>query len=104
MPDYECWPLWDMDNLGDIDPKELPISEFLQHEVESWAKKFDSILDWDDPGNSGGFQTDEEEKLFAEKGWLILAELKKELPNTNIFVKGWVFEKYPDPNEEKARR
>lgn len=95
MPDYECWPLWDMDNLGDIDPKELLITETLQEKIENWAKKFDSILDWDDPGNSGGFVTEDEEKLFAEEGWVILEELRKELPDTNIIAKSWFFEKYP---------
>ncbi len=29
MPDYECAPIWDDEDVGPIDPNELPISREL---------------------------------------------------------------------------
>ena len=54
MADYGCWPLWhDADGeVGNIDPRSLPISEALIIDLHEWAAKLDSSLDWDDPANS----------------------------------------------------
>lgn len=27
MADYDCYPVWDMDEIGEIDPSELPLSK-----------------------------------------------------------------------------
>ena len=30
MPDYYCWPLWDMDSVGNLGPNRLPITPELR--------------------------------------------------------------------------
>ena len=99
MPDYECWPLWDMDNLGDIDPDVLPISSSLKKNIDKWRGKYDSTLNWDDPASSG-FQSNEEERNFVEQGWEIFHKLQEELPDIEIIPHGYLFEKYPNKSNK----
>ena len=58
MPEYHSWPLWHIDyeidgQIGNIDPKNLPISSKLSDDINSWSEIFDSILNMDDPMDSG---------------------------------------------------
>lgn len=78
MPDYSSFPLWDMDEIYNIDPRELPISQSLQDHLLLWANKYDDILDMDDPSSSK-FKTPEDEKKFLVEGLLLAQRLKQEL-------------------------
>lgn len=51
MADYQCFPLWEASPgaVGNIDPKDLPISLSLQRELMVWAEKFDATLNMQDP-------------------------------------------------------
>ena len=54
MADYGCWPLWHGDDgeVGNIDPRSLPLSKTLIKDLLDWAAKLDNSLDWDDPANT----------------------------------------------------
>ncbi|MGS4820179.1 hypothetical protein ACN4GA_14285 [Raoultella terrigena] len=82
MADYQCHPLWGVtpEELGDISPEKLPISSGLKSSLEEWAKRYDAILNIDDPASSG-FKNKEEEKLFIDDGYKLSQRLREELGN-----------------------
>jgi len=83
MLDYQCYPLWGMseNNLGNIDPRSLPISEKLISNLMDWAKKYDATLNLEEPINSG-FATKELELAFKKEGEYLLNRLRIELGNS----------------------
>ncbi|MBE5215999.1 hypothetical protein IG605_010430 [Pectobacterium quasiaquaticum] len=82
MADYQCHPLWDVspENYGDISPEELLISSELKNSLEEWAKRYDAILNMDDPASSG-FNSESEENLFIDDGYKLAQLLREELGN-----------------------
>ncbi len=80
MADYFCYPIWGMtqENMGNIDPKTLPISEELMGDLEDWAKMFDSILDQENPAHSK-FLTSDDEQTFETRAFELYQRLRKEL-------------------------
>lgn len=78
MPDYECFALWDIDSVGNIDPASLPISDDLKERIARWEDAYDSTLNQDDP-TASGFQSSDEENSFDNEGRLIWKELKSQL-------------------------
>ena len=83
MADYYCHPLWgtESDNFGDISPEELPISLELKNNLNAWAKRYDAILNTDDPKLSG-FSSAEEENIFIADGYKLAERLQEELGST----------------------
>jgi hypothetical protein len=65
MPDYNCHPLWHhkSKNVGDINPKRLPLSKGLINSLEQWAKTYDSTLNKEYPPDSV-FVSSDEGQLF----------------------------------------
>jgi hypothetical protein len=89
MADYQCHPLWNMspDKYGDIDPRQLPISEKLQLRLSSWAAVYDETLNLDDPRISG-FVSENAERAFKSEGARLVELLRHELgPNYLVEVK-----------------
>lgn len=82
MADYECYPLWiDSDNeVGNIDPDSLLISDSLKNELNKWSDDYDKTLNSDNPLESG-FKTINEEIAFKEKGKYLQEKLQIELGN-----------------------
>lgn len=80
MPDYQCFPLWDMTPgaYGDLDPKALPISELLQGQLMDWARAYDETLNLEDPVNSG-FVTVDAKNAFEAEGMRLADRLREEL-------------------------
>ncbi|MDY6938915.1 MAG: hypothetical protein SWY16_14740 [Cyanobacteriota bacterium] len=78
MTDYWCYPLWDCDNGGDLNPEDLEISKNLKQDLKEWAETFDNILDLDDPANSG-FKSIQEEEEFERRGLELWEHKKNEL-------------------------
>jgi hypothetical protein len=81
MPDYGSWPLWwykDTDRIGNIDPKTLNLSKWTIERLDAWARRYESYLDMDDPGNSPD-QTPEEQQAFEQEGLALWDILQKEL-------------------------
>jgi hypothetical protein len=80
MPDYECHVLWhhDSEEVGEIDPSSLGLSQGLVVALELWAREYDSTLNKQVPTNSG-FPTQEIEEKFIASGYELAARLKEEL-------------------------
>lgn len=80
MPDYQCYPLWDMnvDEYGDIDPATLPISNLLCSQLIDWACAYDQTLNNRDPLNSGFF-TVKQKNAFETEGRRLAMRLTEEL-------------------------
>lgn len=81
MPDYQCFPLWwgpGEAEMGDIDPRDLALSDGLVAALSAWAAEFDSFLNWDDPANSEP-NTPEVEQAFRKTGTELRDRLQAEL-------------------------
>jgi hypothetical protein len=78
MPDYSCYPLWDRDDGGDIEPWELPLSEAIIKRLLNWQDIYDGTIDWDDPA-SAGFASEKEKMVFEREGVSLWKQLQKEL-------------------------
>jgi hypothetical protein len=76
MADYNCFLLWNMNEISNIDPNTLPLSIEIKQRLENWAYCYDVTLNLDDPLSSG-FPTAEAGITFEEEGkalWKILQE------------------------------
>lgn len=78
MADFDCYPLWDMDDGGDIDPTDLPLSEATIERLLNWQNIYDGIIDWDDPA-SAGFASKQEERAFEREGISLWQKVQQEL-------------------------
>lgn len=80
MPDYECFPLWEVrpDGVRNVDPGELGMSQQLRSELHEWSATYDATLCRDDPASSG-FASPEQERAFEETGRRLWQALRVEL-------------------------
>ncbi len=83
MADYQCWPLWlqQIDGSDNTDPSNLPLKQETIDRLKSWAVKYDSTLNQDDPASSG-FGTELESDMFEKEGrelWNVLNNELKDL-------------------------
>ena len=87
MPDYGCSPLWadSGDEVGNISPDELPITDDLRAELNAWASTYDATLNMDDPLASG-FSNPDEEAKFVQTGNTLATRLKLELGTEYIIT------------------
>jgi len=77
-PDYRCYPIWGVDDVGDFPPEDLPLKpETIQH-LYAWAEKYDASLDWNDPGK-GWIWSQAEEGTFMQEGFDLWQKIKHEL-------------------------
>lgn len=89
MPDYHCYPLWEesVDEVGNINPSDLPISDDLKMQLIAWAQLYDSTLNMDDPICSG-FANGEIEAEFEKTGNSLGERLQCELgPEFYVVIK-----------------
>lgn len=90
MPDYDCWPLWgmDSDDIGNIDPSDLPLSAETISRLTDWAAQFDSWLDRDDPAASPPVPPDDAAR-FERDGLALWSRLQDELgPGFAVYYRG----------------
>lgn len=81
MPDYHCFPLWwgaGEAEVGNIDPRDLGLSDDLVAALGAWAAAYDSTLNQDDPARSG-FATPAAEQAFRTTGEILRDRLRAEL-------------------------
>ncbi|QRQ12344.1 hypothetical protein [Acinetobacter pittii] len=81
MPDYQCYPLWEYDELGlvaNLNPEDLPVSKVLIDKLILWSDRYDETLCLDNPINSG-FKSREDEKKFQLLGEELFKSLREEL-------------------------
>jgi hypothetical protein len=84
MADYECWCLWDMENIDNLDPEKLPISKSLKQSLSLWECEYDATLNRNDPIKSG-FKSYESFQTFNTMGNNLFKKLLQELPDSEIF-------------------
>jgi len=81
MADYQCFPLWwgaGEAEVGNIDPRDLGLSDDLVAALGAWAATYDSTLIQDDPARSG-FATPAGEQTFRKTGEVLRDRLQAEL-------------------------
>ena len=78
MADYNYCPLWDLDDVGDIEPSELPLSPQTVARLLQWQKTYDGIMNWDDPATAD-FAGEEERVAFEREGISLWQQLQNEL-------------------------
>ncbi|MCY4137170.1 MAG: hypothetical protein OXF56_02755 [Rhodobacteraceae bacterium] len=83
MADYDCWPLWNLTEVDNVDPETLPLSIATKQALSDWQQALDRTLNRDDPLQSG-FETPEEEVAFNTEGWRLWDRLRKELPDFKV--------------------
>lgn len=88
MADYGCFPLWEASpgEVGNVDPRSLPISDQLKERLYNWAESYDAILNMADPASSG-FKNKDEEKMFVNDGMIIFRDLSEELEGYAKIIK-----------------
>ena len=74
MADYECFPLWEVETVGNIDPADLPIDDGLCADLLAWAQRFDDGLNWEDPARS--VVSPEEQAAFEAEGLSLADQLR----------------------------
>lgn len=81
MADYGCDPLWwaDDDTVGNIDPIKLPLSQETISRLTEWAKVYNTTLNWADPADSPGFESEADEVAFEKEGISLWKQLQQEL-------------------------
>lgn len=78
MADYGCLPLWDGEDVGEVDPDDLKISPQLKADFMTWADEYDSALNPED-GTLVGLLDEESRRIFNQQGLALSERLKKEL-------------------------
>lgn len=80
MTDYGCYPLWwdEPDQVGDLDPESLPLSQEIIQRLYDWADAFDARLNLADPSDSPEV-TPEEVERFEWEGLSLWKQLDQEL-------------------------
>ncbi|CAJ0821875.1 hypothetical protein [Ralstonia flaminis] len=88
MADYQCFPLWENSPgvAGNIDPRDLPISQSLQQRLMAWAEKFDLTLNMDDPASSD-FESEQAANDFRKEGDALAELLQIELGAAYVVTK-----------------
>lgn len=85
MTDYGCYPLWWNDEVGNINPESLPLSNNTIARLYKWAEAYNATLNWQDPIDSPGFPSLEVEEAFEEEGISLWKQLQIELaPNFEV--------------------
>ncbi|PML75739.1 hypothetical protein [Enterovibrio norvegicus] len=86
MADYHCFPIWHYrsDNVGDVDPATLPISEELIVSLLEWASSYDATLNNKDPIKSD-FPNRSAKNEFIKKGLELATKLKSELRSVEVY-------------------
>lgn len=79
MADYDCWPLWDLDDPHNVDPHELRLTAELLAELLAWSEMFDGILDRST--GHAAFKSEQQEHAFDQTGRRLLEALRKECPD-----------------------
>ncbi|MEJ7137375.1 hypothetical protein [Amphibiibacter pelophylacis] len=89
MTDYGCFPLWHAsgEEVGDIDPNDLPLSQEVRQLLADWARAFDQTLNHDYPPDSG-FKSEADEVEFKQQATRLAEQLREELgPEFEVIVK-----------------
>lgn len=78
MTDYNCYALWDEDEIDNVNVDSLPVSVELKSRIHRWEDAYDATLNQNDPASSG-FTTLDELHRFDEEGMELWRCLRREL-------------------------
>ena len=79
MADYGCFPLWrGGEEIGNVDPNDLPLTQELKSALRLWADSYDKILNQECPLDSG-FSSLAEEEAFQLEGKRLHGALQEQL-------------------------
>ncbi|MGL5130974.1 MAG: type II toxin-antitoxin system Phd/YefM family antitoxin [Planktothrix sp.] len=80
MTDYGCYPLWwdEPDQVGDLDPESLPLTQETIKRLYNWADAFEARLNLADPSDSPEVKPEEVER-FEGEGLSLWKQLNQEL-------------------------
>jgi hypothetical protein len=79
MADYHCWPLWQAgEEVGNLNPEMLPISDDLKQKLLVWAEQYDQTLKEEDP-RASGFADAASLDAFENEGQRLWNELRNQL-------------------------
>jgi len=78
MADYNCSPLWDMEDGLELDIDCLPLSCQTKKRLMKWAETYDQTLNLEDPSISG-FKNVSYERAFECEGRKLWQIIKDEL-------------------------
>ncbi|MBC6476809.1 MAG: hypothetical protein GDA56_02430 [Hormoscilla sp. GM7CHS1pb] len=105
MTDYGCYPLWveEPDEMGDIDPATLPISQEIIKRLDEWRKAYEEILNLSDPAASG-FPSIQAREAFNREGVTLWLQLRNSLwPDYEVVYFSEIMQKNIDhPKELEA--
>jgi hypothetical protein len=76
--DWGSYPTWEVDDVGDFDPEDLPLSRETLDRLKAWQASFNSILNWDDPMSTPPTEPEVEE-AFQQEGLSLWKQLRHEL-------------------------
>lgn len=86
MADYDCHPLWTLDEgrYGDFAPDTLSLSPELTRDLNAWAETYTASLNREDPASS--LWTEEQHRAHEKAGRPLAVRLARERPDLTVYV------------------
>lgn len=83
--DYGSYPIWGVDEIDNIDPEELPLSQETIDRLNAWQDAYDQTLNQDYPPLSD-FPTPQAKQKFEQEAIKLWQKLRVELaPDYEVF-------------------
>ncbi|MDJ0661467.1 MAG: hypothetical protein QNJ42_18550 [Crocosphaera sp.] len=96
--DYESYPIWGVDEIDNIAPEELPLSQATIKRLNAWQNTYDQTLNQDYTPLSN-FPNQQAEIDFNQEGILLWQQLRLELsPDYEVFYQN-NHQLFKHPNE-----
>ena len=104
MAEVQCWAIWDMDGVDNIDPLSLPLSYSLANEINRWSDIFDDTYNLNNPNFhlETGFTSKIDSDHFYDQGWELLNKLKHEMPEIEWWYRDMRLNKLAQSNITQA--
>ncbi|MGB5595535.1 MAG: hypothetical protein WBM32_18565 [Crocosphaera sp.] len=100
--DYGSYPIWVVDEIDNIAPEELPLSQPTIQRLNAWQDTYDQTLNQDYPPLSA-FPNQQAEIDFNQEGIRLWEQLRLELsPDYEVFYQN-NHQLFKDPNEITAQ-
>jgi hypothetical protein len=86
MADYDCHPLWTLDEgrYGDFAPEELGLSPELTGDLNAWAEAYTASLNREDPASS--LWTEDQHRAHEKAGRPLAVRLARDRPDLTVHV------------------
>lgn len=78
MRDYQCHPLWEVGDVGNVDPADLPLKKATLQRLQLWSEVYNRSIDSKDPEtfleSQDSEQATREDEIEGVKIWILLRE------------------------------